>query len=57
MKKKHDKTPKKVEELINFAEELVGKECIVKEDSILVLKSCEFGGNSESSVENLGKTL
>ena len=35
MKKKHGKTPKKVEELINFAEELVGKECIVKEDAVL----------------------
>lgn len=44
MKKKSDKTPRKrksreekVRELINFAEGLVGRDCIVKEDSILAL--------------------
>lgn len=42
MNKKSDKTPKsrktrgeKVRELINFAEELVGRDCIVKEDLVL----------------------
>lgn len=56
MKKKHAKTPKKVEELIKFAEEMVGKECMVKEDSVLALKSCDNNEISRSGVENLGKT-
>lgn len=50
MKKKQAKTKKKVEKLINFAEEKVGKECIVKEDSILALKS---SGNTDKSCDSI----
>lgn len=61
MKKFPSKTPKsrktreeKVRELINFAEELVGRECIVKEDSILALKTND---KRNKMSENAGKHI
>lgn len=39
MKKKHKTRIDRVKEIIDFAENLVGKECIVKEDSILASRN------------------